>query len=317
MKVVQLSTYPIVEPRHGGQIRVFNIKKKLESLGCEVLSLSISEPSHSAYSSTDDYVVNLSNFKQPYGLPFCTDLLTSYESVNNSKIFSFLKNKILDFNPDFYFIEQVWLWPAIKEMIRKKYIKRDKIKIIYSSQNIESETKKTILNKFCIQNIDQVISDIQNLEEDLVNNADFIISVTDDDDVYFQKYKEHVPFVMQNGVAHRTTTKEIKDKIELAANCSFNSCLLNLYHSGKEGMGWHADDEPEMKRNGAIGSLSLGATRKFSFKHKQTKEKVDILLENGSLLLMLDDTQQNWLHSLPKSLKITEPRINLTFRTYV
>jgi alkylated DNA repair dioxygenase AlkB len=111
--------------------------------------------------------------------------------------------------------------------------------------------------------------------------------------------------------------KEIKDKIELAANCSFNSCLLNLYHSGKEGMGWHADDEPEMKRNGAIGSLSLGATRKFSFKHKQTKEKVDILLENGSLLLMLDDTQQNWLHSLPKSLKITEPRINLTFRTYV
>lgn len=82
-------------------------------------------------------------------------------------------------------------------------------------------------------------------------------------------------------------------------------------------MGWHADDEPEMKRYGAIGSLSLGATRKFSFKHKKTKEKIDIMLENGSLLLMLHNTQENWLHSLPKSLKVQEPRINLTFRTFV
>ncbi|MBX9734637.1 MAG: alpha-ketoglutarate-dependent dioxygenase AlkB [Chitinophagaceae bacterium] len=111
--------------------------------------------------------------------------------------------------------------------------------------------------------------------------------------------------------------KEIKQILEYQTGEQFNSCLLNLYHSGKEGMGWHADDEPEMKRYGAIGSLSLGAARKFSFKHKTTKEKVDIQLENGSLLLMLHDTQEKWLHSLPKSLKVLEPRINLTFRTFV
>ncbi|MBX9781481.1 MAG: alpha-ketoglutarate-dependent dioxygenase AlkB [Chitinophagaceae bacterium] len=111
--------------------------------------------------------------------------------------------------------------------------------------------------------------------------------------------------------------QEIKQVLEDRTGERFNSCLLNLYHSGKEGMGWHADDEPEMKRYGAIGSLSLGATRKFSFKHKKTKEKIDIMLENGSLLLMLHNTQENWLHSLPKSLKVQEPRINLTFRTFV
>jgi len=61
--------------------------------------------------------------------------------------------------------------------------------------------------------------------------------------------------------------------------------------------------------------LSFGAERKFSFKHKQTKQIVSLVLEHGSLLIMKNDTQSNWLHSLPKSKNITQPRINLTFRT--
>jgi alkylated DNA repair dioxygenase AlkB len=96
---------------------------------------------------------------------------------------------------------------------------------------------------------------------------------------------------------------------------TYNSCLLNLYHNGSEGMGWHSDNEPELKKEGAICSLSFGADRKFSFKHKQTGEKVDILLENGSLLLMKGSTQAHWLHRLPPAKKILTPRINLTFRT--
>jgi alkylated DNA repair dioxygenase AlkB len=92
---------------------------------------------------------------------------------------------------------------------------------------------------------------------------------------------------------------------------------LNLYHDGNEGMGWHSDDEKSIEGNSAIASLSFGAERKFSFKHKQTKETISVLLENGSLLLMEDETQKNWLHGLPKSTKITLPRINLTFRTMV
>lgn len=95
----------------------------------------------------------------------------------------------------------------------------------------------------------------------------------------------------------------------------FNSCLLNLYHNGDEGMGWHSDNEATLQKDAAIASVSLGAERKFLFRHKQTKETVSVLLEKGSLLLMKGATQTHWLHSLPKTKKVKEARINLTFRS--
>ncbi|PUZ25835.1 alpha-ketoglutarate-dependent dioxygenase AlkB [Chitinophaga parva] len=110
---------------------------------------------------------------------------------------------------------------------------------------------------------------------------------------------------------------ELKTLVEQATGETFNTCLLNLYHNGEEGSSWHSDDEPDLKQHGAIASISLGAERNFLFKHKQTKEKVAILLEHGSLLLMKNETQSRWLHSLPTTRKITTPRINLTFRTIV
>ncbi|MCC2600510.1 alpha-ketoglutarate-dependent dioxygenase AlkB family protein [Sphingobacterium sp. FBM7-1] len=108
---------------------------------------------------------------------------------------------------------------------------------------------------------------------------------------------------------------ELKTIIEKEIGETFNSCLLNLYHHGEEGMAWHSDGERDLKRDGAIGSLSFGAERKFVFKHKQTKEKVELVLEHGSLLVMKDTTQTHWLHRLPPSKKIMTPRVNLTFRT--
>ena len=113
------------------------------------------------------------------------------------------------------------------------------------------------------------------------------------------------------------TLNEIKNKVEKISNEKFNSCLLNLYHDGNEGMGWHSDDEKMIVPKSAIASVSFGATRKFVFKHKKEKTQVPIMLENGSLLVMKGETQIDWLHSLPKSLKIKTPRINLTFRTIV
>lgn len=110
---------------------------------------------------------------------------------------------------------------------------------------------------------------------------------------------------------------ELKTWIEKETGETFNSCLLNLYHSGEEGMAWHSDGEKDLKKDGAIASLSFGAERKFAFKHKQTKEKVELLLEHGSLLVMKDTTQTNWLHRLPPTKKISTPRVNLTFRTIV
>jgi alkylated DNA repair dioxygenase AlkB len=108
---------------------------------------------------------------------------------------------------------------------------------------------------------------------------------------------------------------ELKQIVEELVGAKFNSCLLNLYHNGNEGIGWHSDDEKSLGKNNSIASLSLGAERKFSFKHKQTKQIVSLVLEHGSLLIMKDATQRNWLHSLPKSKNVTQPRINLTFRT--
>jgi len=82
-------------------------------------------------------------------------------------------------------------------------------------------------------------------------------------------------------------------------------------------MAWHSDGEKDLQKNGAIASLSFGAERKFSFKHKQTKESTSLILEHGSLLIMKGETQTNWLHRLPPTTKITRPRVNLTFRTIV
>jgi alkylated DNA repair dioxygenase AlkB len=109
----------------------------------------------------------------------------------------------------------------------------------------------------------------------------------------------------------------LKSIVEKLTATRFNSCLLNLYHDGSEGMAWHSDDEKSLGRNSTIASVSLGAEREFRLKHKRLNEKVSVLLESGSLLVMKDATQTHWLHSIPKTKKIKTPRINLTFRTIV
>ena len=108
---------------------------------------------------------------------------------------------------------------------------------------------------------------------------------------------------------------ELKEIIQHKTGETFNSCLLNLYHNGSEGMAWHSDDEKDLKTNAAIASLSFGAERKFSFKHKATKESVSLILEEGSLLVMKGDTQTYWQHRLPPTKKTDKERVNLTFRT--
>ena len=97
-------------------------------------------------------------------------------------------------------------------------------------------------------------------------------------------------------------------------SANFNACLFNYYPTGDDGMGYHADNESELGNEPIIASVSLGATRKFVFKHRITKEKVEIPLQNGQLIVMRGQTQRHWLHSLPKTKKVTEGRINLTFR---
>ncbi|TDE02141.1 alpha-ketoglutarate-dependent dioxygenase AlkB family protein [Flavobacterium hiemivividum] len=108
---------------------------------------------------------------------------------------------------------------------------------------------------------------------------------------------------------------DLKAMVEEKTGETYNSCLLNLYHNGSEGMAWHSDGEKDLKKNGAIASLSFGAERKFAFKHKETKETVSQILAHGSLLVMKGETQTHWLHRLPPTTRVTTPRVNLTFRT--
>ena len=119
----------------------------------------------------------------------------------------------------------------------------------------------------------------------------------------------------KKALAWTSTLQELKSIVEAKTGETYNSCLLNLYHTGEEGMAWHSDGEKELKKNGAIASLSFGANRKFAFKHKISKETVSLHLENGSLLVMKNQTQSHWLHALLPGKLIKTPRINLTFRT--
>ena len=114
-----------------------------------------------------------------------------------------------------------------------------------------------------------------------------------------------------------TELKELKQIAEENTKSTYNSCLLNLYHNGNEGMAYHSDDEKALGKNTSIASMSFGAERKFLFKHKTSKETIGLFLENGSLLEMKDATQTHWLHRLPPTKKINTPRINLTFRSMV
>lgn len=110
---------------------------------------------------------------------------------------------------------------------------------------------------------------------------------------------------------------ELKGIVEEKTGTRFNSCLLNLYHNGEEGMAWHSDDEIDLVRNGTIASLSLGAERRFALRHRQSKETLSVNLQHGSLLVMAGTTQTHWLHSIPKMARVKTPRINLTFRQMI
>ncbi len=108
---------------------------------------------------------------------------------------------------------------------------------------------------------------------------------------------------------------EMKAKVEAVSEVRFNSVLLNFYRDGKDSMGWHSDDEPELGPNPVIASLSLGGTRRLMLRHRfQPELKHELELTSGSLLLMQGKTQHYWQHQVPKTKRPVLPRVNLTFR---
>ncbi|OTG68803.1 alpha-ketoglutarate-dependent dioxygenase AlkB [Acinetobacter sp. ANC 4470] len=135
-----------------------------------------------------------------------------------------------------------------------------------------------------------------------------------------ENYQYHYSGTFKQAHVWNPALFRLKQHIEKLVGYRFNSCLANLYTDGTQAVGWHSDDEPalvsQVSQEMLIASLSFGATRKFSFKHKSKAEKVDLLLYSGQLIVMRGKTQQHWKHALMKSKKIIEPRINLTFRHF-
>ena len=108
--------------------------------------------------------------------------------------------------------------------------------------------------------------------------------------------------------------KPLVKRLQDNESCFFNGALLNYYVSGEHYMGWHSDNEAELGVKPDIASLSLGESRRFLIRNKKTKEKHEFLLDHGSLLFMKGKSQEDWEHSLPKMLRVSKPRINITFR---
>ena len=106
----------------------------------------------------------------------------------------------------------------------------------------------------------------------------------------------------------------VKKRIEKFVDIKFNSVLANLYRDGSDSNGWHSDNEKELGENPIIASLSLGASRKFKLRNNRNRENIDLILENGSLLIMAGSTQAYWKHTVPKTRQYVSPRINLTYR---
>jgi len=117
-----------------------------------------------------------------------------------------------------------------------------------------------------------------------------------------------------NAKSWTTELLEIKNKIETRFNVKFNSVLLNLYRNGQDSISWHSDAEKELGINPVIASLNFGATRKFQLRHIQTKQKIEIELTHGSLLIMQGELQHFWQHQVPKTNLPVGERINLTYR---
>ena len=109
--------------------------------------------------------------------------------------------------------------------------------------------------------------------------------------------------------------QRVRHRAEELTGHRYNSVLLNLYRDGRDGMGWHADDEPELGREPAIASVSFGATRRFKLRHRRSRSAACTLdLAHGDLLLMAGGTQQHYVHAVPKTARPVGERVNLTLR---
>jgi hypothetical protein len=205
-KLLQLATYPVANPLHGGQIRVSKIADFFRKAGWEVKNISVCESTHRGYTD-DDMIINSEMINKEVNVNFCADYATSLMCVKDP-VYGFLKQKISKFKPDMIFIEQSWMWPAVKKMKDENLL--GNAKIVYSSHNVEYKSKEQLLSTHEMLNDDAraVIQKIYELEKECCEKSDYTVSCTEEDARLFQSLGSRTHIVCQNGVSPRNVTDD-------------------------------------------------------------------------------------------------------------
>ncbi|EOX3461622.1 hypothetical protein ACPFUY_001537 [Vibrio cholerae] len=260
MNVLQISTYPIVKPLHGGQIRVKEIQNELKKLGHKVRSISFSEFSHKYFDEDLDFTISDALLREVIKTPYSNDLATALASVNNIEMERFLERHLSSFEPDFIFIEQAWLWPLVKKILSKGKIK-DK-KVIYSSHNIEYLTKQSIFSSNGIVDECNVVNKIKDLEGDLCSHAYAVVGCTQADLHEFIELGAKKVILCPNGVADQKVEQNVSQMIkELVGERKYALFVGSAYPPNAQGfwsmlgnsMAWLKPDEMIL----AVGGCSL------------------------------------------------------------
>lgn len=214
-----LSTYPISEPRHGGQVRLAEIARCYASLGANVQSIAVYEPH--AYTNDQlgphDFAFFQSAWQSPWpqvAIERMADYFSGQYALQSPEFWQHVQDH-LPGPIDLIHVEQPWLWPAAQKIAARQ---RKPPLMIYGSQNIEAPLKKAVLADASLtsEQISVLIQTVAQLEQIATQEADLVLAVSDLDSEQLLAWGACELVLAENGI--RTVTVDEK-RIDEWATC--------------------------------------------------------------------------------------------------